>query len=563
MRIEAVAVSQRAGGDRRTLSDVTLTIEPGQLVAIAGASGAGKTTLLDALAGIRPPAEGSVRYDEPLTFGYVPQDDIIHRELPLARTLAYAARLRLPKGTAAAEIDKSIRDVLDALDLSDRADVAVGSLSGGQRKRASIAVELLTRPRVFFLDEPTSGLDPATAANFMRLLRRLADEGTTVVLTTHNPSDVRHCDAIAFLARDGHLAFYGGLSEALRYFEAAEIGEIYEVLAGGDPQEWGERFANSRSGAPAAAEPLEPAEPADSADPRGVTEQARRAERIGPLRQWLLLTRRNLDILLRNRLTLAILAGSPLMVLVMFAVLFQPGAFDPARPSPSTTVMTLFWIAFGGFFFGLAYGLLQICVEFAILRRERLAGLSIGAYVLAKAAVLLPLLAVADALMLAVLRGLDRLPAGDAATYGRLFVTLVLSSAAALALGLLTSAAVSDPAQAAIALPMLCFPQVLFVGAILPVPVMATAGRVLSYAMSNRWAFEGLGGSIGIEDLWARGGSPLGPPLLASYGDTFSRPVALDWALLGGFTVVFLVTACLVLQQRNRGPRPVSSGIRS
>jgi ABC-type multidrug transport system ATPase subunit len=538
LRIEAVGVGQRVRPGRRTLHDVSLTIEPGELVAIVGGSGTGKTTLLDTLAGIRPAVAGTVRYSRPLNLGYVPQDDIIHRELPLARTLVYAARLRLPKGTSAAEIDTTVRDVLTALDLADRAELRVGSLSGGQRKRASIAVELLTRPEVFFLDEPTSGLDPATAAEFMRLLRRLADGGTTIVLATHNPPDVRYCDKIAFLARDGHLAFFGTPAGACAYFGTDGIEEIYELLAGaGDPREWGARFQTGR------ADDRSPAEPAPRSHPAA-------AARAGPVAQWRVLTRRNLDILARNRLTLAILAGSPVMVLLMFAVLFQPGAFDVADPSPNATVMILFWIAFGGFFFGLTYGLLQICAEFAILRRERLAGLGLGPYVLGKVAVLLPLLAAADVLMLGVLRVLDRLPAADAATYGRLLGTLLLSSAAALALGLLTSAAVSDPAQAAIALPMLCFPQVLFVGAILPVPVMAVAGRVVSYAMSNRWAFEGLGHTLGVEELWARGGSPLGPPLLASYGDTFARPLAVDWAILGGCTAVCLLAACLVLARK-------------
>jgi len=248
------------------------------------------------------------------------------------------------------------------------------------------------------------------------------------------------------------------------------------------------------------------------------------------------------------------------MVLLMFLVLFRPGAFDPARPSPAATVMILFWVAFGGFFFGLTYGLLQICGEFGVLRRERFAGVGASSYVLAKVAVLLPLLALVDLLFLVVLRLLGRLPGtGD---YGATFVTLLLSSAAALGLGLLISAAVSEPSQATIALPMVCFPQVLFVGAILPVPTMAVVGKWLSYAMTNRWAFEALGHSLGVAGLWANGRSPLGPPLLASYGTTFTRPVTADWLILGGFTVVFLAaTIAIVIRKTSVAGRPAAAAV--
>ncbi len=239
-RVDAVNVSRNVGA-RQILQELSLSVEPGELVAIAGGSGAGKTTLLEILAGLQPPSAGEVRHDGVVRgarvsadsrIGYVPQDDIIHLEMPLRRTLRYAARLRLPAGTSAAEADRIVEETMRDLDLADRAEVPVRALSGGQRKRASIAVELLTRPRLFFLDEPTSGLDPSTAADVMRLLRRLSRRGVTVVLTTHEPAGIDRCDRVVFLARDGHLAFTGSPTEARRYFGVEDLADVYDRLAG-------------------------------------------------------------------------------------------------------------------------------------------------------------------------------------------------------------------------------------------------------------------------------------------------------------------------------------------
>lgn len=271
---------------------------------------------------------------------------------------------------------------------------------------------------------------------------------------------------------------------------------------------------------------------------------------LGAVTQCLVLAARTAAIVARNRLTLGILVGSPVIVLAMFLMLFRAGAFDPATVSPSTSVMIVFWIAFGGFFFGLTYGLLQICTELPIFRRERLTGVRLVPYVLSKIVVLLPMLAAVDLLLLGLLRILDRLPAVGVRDFSALYVTLLLATAAALGLGLLCSAAVSDVSQATLALPMLCFPQVLFVGAILPVPLMAPVGRWLSYAMSNRWSFEALGHTTRLPELFTRGASPLGPPLLASYGDSFDRPLWQSWSIIGGFTVLFVTGACLVLAER-------------
>ena len=546
VRVDARGLSKRVADDRQVLHDISLSIQPGRLVAIVGGSGAGKSTLLDALAGVRPADRGTVLYDgqDPnlalaawrSSLGYVPQDDIIHTELSVVATLRYAAMLRLPAAATEADRERAVAETLYALDLRERAEVRVAALSGGQRKRVSIGVELLTNPRLFFLDEPTSGLDPATSAELMRLLRRLACSGRTIILTTHAMQDIDICDEMIVLARDGHLAFAGATGQAREHFQVATPEEIYERLAvEATPAEWAHRFRPEQTTA---------------ASTGAIATEPPRADGIGAWRQGMVLTRRNAEILVRNKLTLAILLGSPLLVVAMLVILFQPGAFSFADPSPNAMIMIIYWVAFGGFFFGLTYGLLQICTEIPIFRRERLIGLRVGPYVVSKAAVLLPVLIAMSVLMLGVLRLFDRLPDAGFMTYAALLLTLVLDAVAALALGLLTSAAVSGPAQATIALPMLCFPQVLFSGAILPVPIMATAGKVISYGMADRWAFEGMGHELELERVLGEGGSNLGPPLLAQYGDTFANAIWVNWLILGGMTAGFLIAACVVCARR-------------
>jgi ABC-type multidrug transport system ATPase subunit len=541
VRVDAIDIGRRVGG-RQLLHELSLSVEPGELVAIAGGSGAGKTTLLQILAGLQPPSSGELRHDGAApragagaAVGYVPQDDIIHLEMPLRRTLRYAALLRLPAGTTAAEAERIVDETLRDLDLADRADVPVRALSGGQRKRASIAVELLTRPHLFFLDEPTSGLDPSTAADVMRLLRRLSQRGITIVLTTHEPAGIDRCDRVVFLARDGHLAFAGTPVAARRYFGVDNLTDVYERLAGEHtPQIWAKRFAASRmysTGRPTQ---------------RPVPAVRCAVKRTGMARQWWLLTRRNVDVLARNRLTLAILLGSPVLVTVMMATLFKRGSFDPGGAGGAGPAQLVFWIAFDGFFFGLTYGLLQIVGEMAVFRRERLAGLSVSAYVASKVAALLPVLAGVSAVLLLVLRALGRLPALGWDVYAALFATIVIEATSALALGLFASAAVSNAAQAALALPMLCFPQVLFGGAIVPVDQMARPGRLMSLVLSNRHAFDALGRDLGLD----RYASTL--PAMSAYRATFHGGTAASLLALGAFAVVLTLATAWVLDRRSR-----------
>ena len=526
--IEVRAIGQRArSSEEVTLRDVSLTVGHGELMAIIGGSGSGKTTLLDAMSGLRPPSSGTVTRSTGWSAragrhaGYIPNADTIHPALSLDRVLQYTAALR-----GAGDDDGAAAEVLRAVDLAGRSASRVGELDAGQRKRAAIAVELLAEPSQLFLEEPTIGLDPAQGTEVMRRLRQLCESGVTVVLTTQNPLDAVRCDKVAVLATGGHLAFFGTPDAACDYFAADSLDEIYERLAGlGDPAAaWSRRFPQfSRTVPGFTASPTVPPPPGparllpDTAGPHSAgrasagphvgllddgpaeadldadldadlaadldvgsdvgldvglggaepararpTQAARGAAAagsvIGPFGQWAVLTRRNVDVLVRSRPTIAALAGAPVAVLLAFLVLLGLGAFDPARPGAS------FWAVFGGFFVGLAYGLPQIRPELGTLRAERFCGLSPGAYVLAKAAVLIPPLAVADAVILLAPGLAGRLDDGG---YGPVFVTLLLSSAVALGLGLLLSAVAPAQPRALTPVAACCLPPVLLAAAVL------------------------------------------------------------------------------------------------
>ena len=530
-RIEVIGVSQDLDDGTRILHSISLDVEPGEVLAIAGGSGAGKTTLLDALAGLRPPSDGAVLFDggsrnaQSHGLGYVPQDDIIHLDLPLRRTLTHAAALRLPQGATRDDIDQAADRALDQVGLCDRDDVVVADLSGGQRKRACIASELLTQPSAFFLDEPTSGLDPATGAGVLRQLRVLANAGATVLLTTHAPADLWLCDRVAFLAPGGHLAFVGTPGEALEHFGVDTLAPIYELLAD-QPDRW---RLEPTAAASVAVEPI----PANRA-----------AQRPGWWRQFRALTTRNTELLVRNRLTMAILLGSPIGVVAMMAVLFRSGSFASDQASAIPAIQTLFWVTFASFFFGVTYGLLQIVGEFEIFRRERFGGLRIGSYVASKLAVLAPLLVFVNVAMLVVLRVLDRLPSASATDWLAALVTSILISLAAVALGLCASAAVQNPAQATLALPMLCFPQVLFAGAVVAVPDMSTAGQAMSLWLADRWGFEALGRTFDMDGLVAA------DPAAAGWTDSFSGGPLSGWLILLIITTAALAAATQVLHRR-------------
>ena len=527
VRIDAVGLRVEHGNGTTALDDVTLNIEPGLLTAVIGPSGAGKSTLLSALAGIAPAEQGTVSFDAvdadrlAAGIGFVPQDDILHTELSLRRTLRYAAALRIAASRTA--VDDAVVHAMHVLGLAGHADVPVGSLSGGQRKRASIAGEILTRPGVCFLDEPTSGLDPATAADLVAYLRRMCADGSTVVFTTHSVQDIASSDRVVVLAPGGRLVAIGTPDEVLERLGAADFVDVYQRMLDGPKRGAARRSPDAPPAAPG---------------------RRFRADRPDAHSQWWTLTRRAAEILGRNRLTLAILLGSPAAVITMFAILFRPGSFAAGAGNTAAAVQIAYWLSFAGFFFGLTFGLLQVTTEVSVLRMERIAGVRTGAYVASKLALLAPILLAVNAAMLVVLRALDRIPPLTPGALAQLYVTMALNTVAALCLGLCTSALVNSTAQAALALPMLCFPAVLFSGAMVPLPIMTGAGHVIAAAMPDRWAFEAIAEHLDV-------GATAGPS--SPYATLGASSPVTYWALLLAFTLALGIGACAAVRRRAKG----------
>ena len=240
IHIDALHLNKMSKDHVVLLDDISLSIPAHAFVALVGGSGTGKSTLMDALSGRRPAQFGQVLYNgldyyqHLSTFnkqiGYVPQDDIVHRDLTVERALYYAARLRLPRNLHQKQIAERINEVLEDVEMLEQRHQLIQKLSGGQRKRVSIALELLDRPAIFFLDEPTSGLDPGLDYRMMHLLRRLADKGQTIVLVTHATNNINICDYVCFLTHGGRLAYFGPVAAALDYFEKQDFAEIYGLL---------------------------------------------------------------------------------------------------------------------------------------------------------------------------------------------------------------------------------------------------------------------------------------------------------------------------------------------
>jgi ABC transport system ATP-binding/permease protein len=607
IRVDAVRLRTSGRRFHVLLHDISLDIPSRSFVALVGSSGAGKSTLLNALSGLRPAARGRVLYNGQdyyhnlasfnTQIGYVPQDDIVHPDLTVAQALYYTAKMRLPKDFTRSQIRQRIDEVLDEVEIRHCRGHLVRDLSGGERKRVSIALELLANPSIFFLDEPTSGLDPGLDRRMIQLLRKLADNGHTIVLVTHATNDITFCDYVCFLARGGRLAFYGPPTEALAYFGARDFAEIYNALEPTHdnkriPAEAEERFKRSPYYQRYAKEPLDRVV-AGRETLFETMEQVRRPKRARPRRQFWLLTRRYIRLLTHDPSTLlTLLLQAPIVGLLLF-YLAGPGVFTsasitycPLRANPVNNTGSivsidcqrvvdllktpqgqafvkqqgltpqqalenaiasnsgvnaetlLFIMAFAAVLFGCLNGVHAIVKEVPIYRRERMVNLGIAPYMFSKIAVLGFFCLLQSAILVYLVNLKAPFHQGIfLPVLLEVYITMALTSLAGLMLGLAISALARNADRAVSLVPLVIVPQVIFSGIIfkLGTPILQGAGALFA----ARWAMAALGSSLGLH------GDKLGVDDFSFQGTHF---VALDPATaLQGATVHLLATWAALL----------------
>ena len=536
LRVDAIGLNKWVRKDLNILQNISVSFKPREFIVVVGQSGGGKSTFVDAVAGYRPATPpsrvlvndidiyqhfDSIRND----IGFVPQKDIIHMELTIYQALDYAAQLRMPADMTPDERHRRVMEVLEDLDLTHRKDVQISGLSGGQQKRVSIGVELLTKPGLFFLDEPTSGLDPGTETALMQLMRRLADQGRTIVLITHATKNVMLGDKVIFLARGGYLAWFGPPEEALEYFDKyrsererragkIEFDEIYAILDNpehGKAEDWAQRYRESQAYQKYVARPLEgkmspdkaatihqPEKPAPSTSGPGTRQ-------VSALRQFLILSARNIKILTRDRFALGLmLATAPVISLldVILSLVLGRTPFDFYDGQMANVMITLFLLTIYGIMVGGISQMREIVKEGDIYKRERLVNLKILPYVMSKIWVA-ALLALYQAAVYTIVHYLAFDMPGGTLEFLQVYVTMILATLAGMMLGLFASALAPNSSSAPLLVIILILPQIVLGGALIPIPTSVSAPT------SSRWAFEALmsitgpGSDVAADQCWA------------------------------------------------------------
>ncbi len=581
--VDAISVD---AGETRLLHDMTFRLPGRALLAVLGPSGAGKSTLLTALTGFRPATVGTVRfggrdlyaeYDElRRKIGYVPQDDILHTSLTVREALEFGAKLRFPAETTDEERRARIDEVLLELALTSRpsangatpaaggqdlADRQVSKLSGGQRKRTSVALELLTQPSLLYLDEPTSGLDPGMDKEVMVALRRLADGGRTVVVVTHSVAQLNMCDYLLVLAKGGRIAYFGPPQQALDFFGAADWADVFTTV---QTDEGAERVAQQYRSSEffVRASTARPA-------PRPEVDRLSPIRQQSVLSQLATLSRRYLRVIASDKAYVRllciypfVLGLIPLIIPTEFGLGVGPNGEPNVDAGQVLLVLTIMAV-----FMGTSNSIRELVKEREVYRRERAVGLSTTAYLGSKVLVLSAI----TALQGAVLTGvglLTRFPAEGALIAGapwlEMMITVAATAVTAAMLGLIFSAMVDNADKTMPPLVVFVMANLVFTGALLALADKAVLNQ-LSWLFPARWGFAATAATTDLNHVMGSD-TPAGQAQGLVVDALWKHSAGAYLTNLAGLVtlgiIALIVTALLLRrldpQRRNRPPAPTT-----
>jgi len=483
-------------GDRQLLNDINFHLGPRTLTAIVGPSGAGKSTMLNVITGRTTPSQGEIviggrnlhkEYgDLSQRIGLVPQADILHTRLTVKQALTYGAALRFPSETSAAEREERVLEVMEKLELTPRADLRIDKLSGGQRKRASIGLELLTKPSILVLDEPTSGLDPGLDAHVMETLRKLADDGQTVVLVTHSVDNLNFCDNVILLASGGRIAYAGPSSTVFTALGKSSWAEVFRLLSSPEALLLSSK---KRSGVVSSTSQI----------------AQEKIKKQSWIKQLATLSARYLRVIASDKYYLGLLAAIPVLVgAICYATAGELG-LGPGLPNKSGLVLnpiarsTLMILILGTVFIGLSTAIQEIIKENPIRLREKSVGIRSGTYLMSKVLVLGVITTLQAMIFAAIVlfnRPLPQQGVFFANAYLEILLIVSLLGLASMCLGLVISALLSSTEQAMPILVGLTMGQVVLSGA-LPGKnegIMA----ILAPLSPSYWSMNSLSSSINL-----------------------------------------------------------------
>lgn len=517
---------------KKILSDLTLTINKGEFIAIVGCSGAGKTTLMNILSGYNKPSKGHV-YVEGLDLfdnidyfkgkiAYVPQQEILDQTLTLQKSLEFSLELRI-KNISKKDIKTTVNHVLKILELTHVKNSLVKNLSGGEKKRASIATEMLSDPDLFLLDEPTSGLDANIEKKIMRKLREIANMGKTIVITAHTVSNLHLCDKVIFMGKDGKICYYGPYEEIFNYFGVEEFVDIYDILKD-DTNVWYKKYRAELK--------------LKTVDFERSDLKVEKTKRVGFLSQTKTLVKRYISSLKNNKFMMILLLGQSILMGLLICVATEKNCLQ----NPVTASMVFVAFTMAASWLGLFNTIQEIVKERDMLKKEYMSGLNFTSYMFSKI-IVFSVLSLYQAITCVSIVYFHLNPRPEDAlittTLLDLIINFFLVSFSTSTIGVFISSIVKETKTTLILSPLYMMIQMLFSGMFIPFIELT---KNISYFVIARWGYEAF---ASISNLAQYG---VVPPAEGFFDFTVSH-VIIVWMIFISIFAIFLVASIITIKR--------------